>query len=128
MTTRNKYSYRSKISEAKIRQIVRMFALDLNACQTAQILHLNRNTVNRYFSAFRERIAKFCEAQSPVKGEVEVDESYFGPRRVKGVRGRGARAIARKDAFASRVEESTPKNLPENSLFLASKPCRRPKT
>lgn len=91
MPTRNKYSYRSKISEAKIRQLAKMFALDLNACQTAQILHLNRNTVNRYFSAFRERIARFCEAQSPVRGEVEVDESYFGPRRIKGVRGRGAR-------------------------------------
>ena len=32
-----------------------------------------------------------CEAESPVQGEVEVDESYFGARRVKGVRGRGAK-------------------------------------
>ena len=52
---------------------------------------VNRNTANRYLAAFRERIARFCEAESPVQGEVEVDESYFGARRVKGVRGRGAK-------------------------------------
>jgi len=28
--------------------------------------------------------------QSPFQGEVEVDESYFGAKRVKGKRGRGA--------------------------------------
>ena len=45
---------------------------------------LNRNTINRYMRAFRERIDEFCEAQSPFGGEVEVDESYFGARRIKG--------------------------------------------
>ena len=88
---KNKYAIRSKISEAKIRQIVRLFAVDLDALQIAQIAGVNRNTVNRYLAAFRERIAHFCEAESPVKGEVEVDESYFGARRVRGLRGRGAR-------------------------------------
>ena len=86
---KNKYAIRSKISEAKIRQIVRLFAVDLDALQIAQIAGVNRNTVNRYLAAFRERIAHFCEAESPVKGEVEVDESYFGARRVRGLRGRG---------------------------------------
>jgi len=40
--------------------------------------------------AIRERIAGFCEAESPFQGKIEVDESHFGPRRVKGKRGRGA--------------------------------------
>jgi transposase len=31
-----------------------------------------------------------CERSSPFQGEVEADESYFGPRRVRGKRGRGA--------------------------------------
>lgn len=88
---KNKYAIRSKISEAKIRQIVRLFAVDLDALQIAQIAGVNRNTVNRYLAAFRECIAHFCEAESPVKGEVEIDESYFGARRVRGLRGRGAR-------------------------------------
>lgn len=91
MSVKNKYAARSRISEAKIRQIVKLFAVDLGALQIAAIAGVNRNTVNRYLAAFRERIAHFCEAESPVKGEVEVDESYFGARRVRGVRGRGAR-------------------------------------
>ena len=91
MTMNNKYSYRSRISEAKIRQIVKLFAVDLDASQIAEIAGINRNTSNRYLAAIRERIARHCEAESPVNGKVEVDESYFGARRVKGIRGRGAR-------------------------------------
>ena len=91
MLKKKKYAIRSKISEAKIRQIVRLFTVDLGALQIAQIAGVNRNAVNWHLAAFRERIAHFCEAESPVKGEVEVDESYFGARRVGGLRGRGAR-------------------------------------
>ena len=86
----NKYAVRSKISEAKFRQMVKLFAIDLDASQVTQVTGLNRNTVNRYFMALRRRIAEFCEQQAPVRGEIELDESYFGPRRVKGFRGRGA--------------------------------------
>lgn len=91
MAMKNKYAYRSRISEAKIRQLVKLFSVDLTASQIAELSGVNRNTVNRYVTAFRERIARYCEAESPVKGEVEVDESYFGARRVRGIRGRGAR-------------------------------------
>ena len=90
MTIKNKYANRSKISEAKTRQIVKLFSLDLNASQVTQITGLNRNTINRYLNQIRMRIAEFCERQSPFSGEVEVDESFFGARRVKGKRGRGA--------------------------------------
>ncbi|WP_338098268.1 IS1595 family transposase [Methanolapillus ohkumae] len=94
MQVKNKYVYRSKISEAKFRQIVRLFALDLDATQISQIVGLSRVTINRYLMAIRERIAKFCESESPFQGDIEVeyevDESYFGPKRVKGKRGRGA--------------------------------------
>jgi len=68
----NKYSVRSRISEVKIRQIVKLFAVDLDALQFVEIAGVNRNTVNRYLAAFRECIARLCEAESPVKGEVEV--------------------------------------------------------
>ena len=63
---------------------------DLNAVQISELTHLNRNTVNRYLAGIRKRIAESCEKASPFQGEVEVDESYFGARRVKGRRGRGA--------------------------------------
>ena len=90
MTIKNKYANRSKISEKKIRQIVKLFSLDLDASQIAKITCLNRNTINRYVSETRERIADYCNTQSPFLGEVELDESFFGARRVKGKRGRGA--------------------------------------
>lgn len=90
MNSKNKYVRRSKISEAKFRELVRYFALDLDASQIAILSGLNRNTVNRYLNAIRHRIAQVCEIESPLSGEVEVDESFFGARRVKGKRGRGA--------------------------------------
>ena len=40
----------------------------------------------------RHRIYDFCNSESPfiALGDVELDESYFGARRVRGKRGRGA--------------------------------------
>jgi transposase len=90
MTIVNRYVRRSRISEAKFREFVKCFSLDLDAHQTALLTGLNRNTVNRYLLLIRTRIAEFCEQSSPFHGEVEVDESYFGAKRVRGKRGRGA--------------------------------------
>ena len=90
MATSNRYSKSSKISEAKIREIVRYFAADLTAVQATQLSGLNRNTINRIYRALRERIHRACEAQRPMFGVIEVDESLFGAKRVKGKRGRGA--------------------------------------
>jgi transposase-like protein len=90
MTMKNRYAIRARISEHQFRQIVRLFALDLDATQIAALSGLNRNTINRYLRGIRERIAEYSESQSPFSGEIEVDESYFGARRIKGKRGRGA--------------------------------------
>lgn len=90
MTIKNKYANRSKISEKKLRKIIKLFTIDLNAFQIAQLTDLNRNTINRYLKGIRVAIAKFCEKQSPFKVEIEVDESFFGAKRAKGKRGRGA--------------------------------------
>ncbi len=87
---KNRYSKGSHLSERKIREVVRCFAADLTALQTAQLTGLNRNTINRIYRALRERIHWACEADKPFFGVVEVDESYFGATRVKGKRGRGA--------------------------------------
>ena len=88
----NKYFFRGKISEEKFRRIVRLFCLDIKAKKSAELTNLNRSTVNNIYRKLRERIAELCEAESPfTNGEVELDESYFGARRVRGIRGRGAR-------------------------------------
>ena len=86
----NKYIHRSHLSEAKFRQIIKCFSLDLTATQTTKMTGLNRKTIDRLYSAIRARIAERNKEMSPIVGEFEVDESYFGAKRVKGKRGRGA--------------------------------------
>ncbi len=87
----NRYYRCSKIGERKFRQVVRFFAHDLTASKTAEFTGLTRKSVNVIFLKIRERIAQECERASPFPAcEVEVDESYFGARRVRGKRGRGA--------------------------------------
>ena len=90
MTRRNPYFKRSRISTAKFRAILKYFSLDIEATKIAQLTGLNRNTVNKYLLQIRKRIGEECERESPFSGEVEVDESFFGARRTKGKRGRGA--------------------------------------
>lgn len=86
----NKYYFRARISERKFRQIVRLFSEDLTATQISRIIGVSRNTINGIMRKLRERIAEHCEESSPFRGHIEVDESFFGARRVKGKRGRGA--------------------------------------
>lgn len=90
MAAKNTYFSRSKISEARFRAVVRCFALDLTATVTAQLTGLSVRSVNCIFLGVRRRLAEECERHSPFNGEVEVDESFFGPWRVRGKRGRGA--------------------------------------
>ena len=90
MPGNNKYINRSRISEAQFREIVKCFSLDLDAQKIATLTRLNRNTINRYLNLIRTRIAEFCELEIPFQGVMEVDESYFGAKRVRGKCGRGA--------------------------------------
>ncbi len=87
---KNKYLIRSRISEKKFREIVKYFAMDLEANKIAKLSGVSRPSVNKYLKAIRVKILEFCIQENPFQGEVEVDESYFGPKRVKGKRGRGA--------------------------------------
>jgi len=81
----------SKISDYKIKKILKCFSADLTALSTAKILGFNRKTVDRYFNIFRERILEYSHNEiDKLTGEIELDESYFGARRVRGKRGRGA--------------------------------------
>ena len=73
------------LSKYRQRKVVEAFCADLTATQAAKLLRLNRNTVNRYFRLFRERIR---DQQNSLKdqfqGTVEVDESWFGAARPRG--------------------------------------------
>ena len=90
MPLKNRYQKCSKISERKFRQILRYFAQDFTASDTAELTGISVRSINSIFLKLRKRIAQECEKQSPFQGVVELDESYFGPRRIRGKRGRGA--------------------------------------
>lgn len=78
-------------SDHIVKKIIRCFCEDLPASKTASLLQINRNTINRYFNFFRESILKDGLAEKvKITGVFELDESYFGARRVRGKRGRGA--------------------------------------
>jgi transposase-like protein len=88
---KNKYLKVAKISEAKFRVLVDCFSEDIAATQAARLSRVNRNTAQRIYTLLRHRILSLAsEENKPFIGEVEVDESYFGARRVRGKRGRGA--------------------------------------
>ena len=84
---------RVKISERKLSLIVRCFSSDITSVSCAEIVKVNRKTADRYYNYFRELILKNQEeerARFLSEDETEVDETYFGPTRVRGKRGRGA--------------------------------------
>jgi len=66
------------------------FAHDLPASKIAELSDVSCPTVKQLLFKLRTRIAQLCGASSPFSGEVEVDESSFGGRRVRGKKGRGA--------------------------------------
>ena len=78
MKAKNRYYSRSRITEAKFRQIIRFFAMDLTASDTAKLTNISVRSINTIYIRLRKKIAAQCEEISPFNGIVELDESYFG--------------------------------------------------
>jgi len=71
-------------------EVLKYFILEISANKVAKILNLNYNTISQRYQKFREKIKEFLDEDfKRLKGEIEVDEAYFGGQR-KGNRGRGA--------------------------------------
>ena len=87
---KNKYGYRLRITERKFREILKYFCEDETATKTSKYTGVNRNTVNRIYGLLRHRIVEMSINTVPALGEFELDESYFGAKRIRGKRGRGA--------------------------------------
>ena len=87
---KNKYIIRSRISEVKTREILKLFCLDIEAVKIAKLSNISRQSINKICKNIRILIAKECETISKMQGEIEIDESYLGAKRVRGKRGRGA--------------------------------------
>ena len=81
----------NRLSKYKIKKIIKCFSEDLTASSTARILGINRNTINTYYDEFRKKLLLYSiEVTKQEYGEFELDESYFGAKRIRGKRGRGA--------------------------------------
>lgn len=79
----------SKLSAYKVRKIIHCFCVDIPASKTAELLGINRNTINRWYSLFRQAIfLKQSTLKEQLVGSIEVDESYFGAKRHRGYHGK----------------------------------------
>jgi transposase len=68
-----------------------MFCADIPALTAAGLAGLSVQSTQSLYDGLRLRILELAlEEARPFAGEVEIDESYFGARRVRGKRGRGA--------------------------------------
>jgi len=93
MISKIEITKRAHISQRKYDTIFKCFVEDIVASKTAKIANVNRNTVNRYYKLFRKVILNNAieeRIQVNLFNGIEIDESYFGPTRVRGKRGRGA--------------------------------------
>ena len=90
MQLANRYYKCSKLSEVKFRYLLRLFALDLTASDAARLTGLSVRALSAVYRHLRRRLQTWCPVPAELDGAVELDESSFGPRRVRGKRGRGA--------------------------------------
>ena len=89
-TNKNKYYKHSHISESKFRSFLKCFSLDLNAYETSKLTGISHKTCKKIFHKLRVYIYENLLENKIDSGEFELDESYFGAKRVRGKRGRGA--------------------------------------
>ena len=86
----NRYYKGSKLSEVKFRYLPRLFALDLTASAAARLTGLSVRALHDVYLRLRRRLPQRCPVPVELGGALEPDASCFGPRRVRGKRGRGA--------------------------------------
>jgi transposase-like protein len=80
---------KSRLSWSIQRRLIEHFVSGSTARTAASLVGVNKSTAAFYFHRLREIISLESEDASPLFGEIEVDESYFGGHR-KGKRGRVA--------------------------------------
>ena len=79
----------SKLTEKQTGRLCERFVAGTPARTAAELVGVNRNTAALFYHRLREIVAVRIEDECPIRGEIEIDESYFGGVR-KGKRGRGA--------------------------------------
>ena len=80
---------KSRLSDEKQRRLMEFFVAGATARCAGELVGVNFKSAALFFHRLRTIIHLATEDESPLEGEIEVDESYFGGVR-KGKRGRGA--------------------------------------
>ncbi len=84
---------RRRISRQKYTIIFKSFVSNIPSSKAATIASVNRKTADRYYKLLREPIIEDAikeREEIDMGNGIEIDESYFGPKRIRGKRGRGA--------------------------------------
>ena len=78
------------LSSSEWLSLLKLFELSISARKASQELHISYKTALKGFDIIRSAITEsLSKSDEILKGEIELDESYFGGKR-KGKRGRGA--------------------------------------
>ncbi len=81
----------SRISRFETKKILKCFSIDLTAMQTSKMTWFHRNTINRFYGLFRDIIYEHqvqLFEKLKLMWQVEVDESYFGSKRIRWFKGK----------------------------------------
>lgn len=79
----------SKLTANQTARLCEHFVAGTPARTAAELVGVNKNTAALFYHRLRQIVALRIEDESPLRGQIEVDECYFGGVR-KGKRGRGA--------------------------------------
>ena len=69
------HARKSRLGKAKRLHLLEHFVAGTTARAAAELVGVNRNTVNRFYLALRQIIAEEMEKAAPLHGEAEMDES-----------------------------------------------------
>ena len=60
--------------------------MDLTATNCADVTGISIRYVNKTFLNIRSQLTHKCQRRIPFDGEVEIDESYFSPKKNQGIK------------------------------------------
>jgi len=75
---KNRYANGAHFTKKKFRLLIKYFCKEFTALQIADLLHINRNTVNLWINRIRDRIFLLVEQEKMYNAQcVQMDEIYF---------------------------------------------------
>ena len=75
LSMKNKYIYRSRISEKKFREILKYFAQDIEATKIANLTGISRISINKILKNIRILMSQECEKISKFSGEISSSQA-----------------------------------------------------